>query len=118
MCTLATTPVTTCTFDVPRFQPVTLVATEPDPAVSVRFAAQAASDTDRDGRYVEFIGWNQCPEAVERGLCVLRPPAATEIVARFQLMQQVTVYQVGVARMDYVTISAAPTNFSGAMRTS
>lgn len=108
-CTLATTPVTTCTFTVPRFLPVTLVATEPDPAVSVRLAAQAVADTVRDGRYVEFTGWEQCPDAVERGVCVVRPQGDASVRALFQLMQQVTVYQVGAARMDYATIPAAPT---------
>lgn len=108
-CTLATTPETTCTVTVPRFLPVTLVATEPDPAVSVRLVGQAASDTVRDGRYVEFTGWTDCPDATERGVCVVRPSTDISLSANFQLMQQVTVYQVGAARMDYVTVAAAPT---------
>jgi hypothetical protein len=108
-CVLATTPVTVCTFAVPRYGPVSLIASEPDPAVVVRFAPEATQDTVRDGRFVEFIGWTECPDRTERGLCVIRPQGDIAIEANFQLLQQVTVYQTGAARMDYVTIAAAPT---------
>lgn len=108
-CLLATTPVTTCTFAVPRRGPVTLIVAEPDPAVSVRFAPSSPQDTVRDGRYVEFTGWTDCPDATDRGHCVVRPNGSQMIEGNFQLMQQVAVYQTGAARMDYVTFAAAPT---------
>ncbi len=108
-CVLATTPVTTCTFAVPRDGFVSLVAAEPDPAVVVRFAPQSPNDDIRDGKYVEFTGWTECPDRPERGLCDLRPTSDVTIEANFQLLQQVSVYQIGVASMDFVTISAGPT---------
>ena len=108
VCVLATTPVTVCTFDVPRYQPLSLIAAEPDPAVFVRFAPESASDTVRDGRFVEFTGWTDCADRPERGVCVIRPTRDVTIEGNFQLLQQVSVYQTGVARMDYVTFSAAP----------
>ncbi len=109
VCVLDTTPLTTCTLDVPRYSTITLIAAEPDPAVSVRFAALSAQDTVRDGRYVEFTGWTECPDRAERGLCVIEPSGDFTIEANFQMMQQVTIYQTGVALMDYITIAAAPT---------
>lgn len=108
-CVLATTPVTTCTVSAPRFSYVSLIVSEPDPAVVVRFSPRSPDDTLRDGRYVEFTGWTECPDRAERGLCVIRARNDTIIEANFQLMQQVTVYQTGAARMDYVTFAAAPT---------
>jgi hypothetical protein len=108
-CVLATTPVTTCTFAVPRRGPITLIVAEPDPAVTVRFAPASPEDTVRDGRYVEFTGWTNCPDAAERGHCVVRPTGSQTIEGNFQLMQQVSVYQTGAARMDWVTFAAAPT---------
>jgi hypothetical protein len=106
-CALDTTPVTVCTFTVPRRARVSLVAVEPDPAVFVRFAPKAATDTVRDGYYVEFTGWTACVDRPDRGMCVIRPSADVAIEANFQLMQQVTVYQTGAAHMDYVTFAAA-----------
>lgn len=108
-CVFAATPVTVCTFSVPRRGPVTLIAAEPDPAVVVRFAAESPSDTVRDGRYVEFTGWTECPDRAERGVCVIKPTTDVTIEGNFQLLQQVSVYQTGVARMDYVTFAPGPT---------
>jgi len=108
-CVLATTPVTTCTVQVPRFSYVSLIASEPDPAVVVRFAPESAQDTVRDGRYVEFTGWTECAERPERGVCVIRPRSSMTIEGNFQLMQQVTIYQTGAARMHYRMYAAAPT---------
>ena len=108
-CVFATTPVTVCTFSVPRRGPVTLIVAEPDPGVIVRFAVESPSDTVRDGRYVEFSGWTECPESTERGLCVIRPKSDMTIDANFQLLQQISVYQTGAARMDYVAFAPAPT---------
>lgn len=108
-CVLATTPVTTCTIPVPRFSYVSLIASEPDPAIVVRFAPKSDQDTVRDGRYVEFTGWTECPDREERGVCVIRPSGPTTIEGNFQLLQQISVYQVGAARMDYIANSAAPT---------
>jgi len=109
VCVLDTTPVTTCSIAVPRYTMISLVAAEPDPAVVVRFAPESPDDTLRDGRYVEFTGWTECPDRAERGLCVLPASRDVMIEANFQLLQQVSVYQTGVALMDYVAISAAPT---------
>jgi hypothetical protein len=106
---LATTPVTTCTMSVRRFSYVSLIASEPDPAVFVRFAPQSTADTVRDGRFVEFHSWTECPDRAERGVCVVRPRADMTIEGNFQLLQQITVYQTGAARMDYVTFPPAPT---------
>ena len=108
-CVLATTPVSTCTLSVPRSSYISLIASEPDPAVVVRFAPKSPQDTVRDGRYVEFTGWTDCPEQTERGLCTARARGPTTIEGNFQLLQQVSVYQTGVARMDYIASSAAPT---------
>jgi hypothetical protein len=108
-CVLATTPVSTCTFSAPRSSYVSLIASEPDPAVVVRFAPKSPHDTVRDGRYVEFIGWTECPDQTERGQCAVRAREATTIEGNFQLMQQVSVYQTGAATMDYVTFAAGPT---------
>jgi hypothetical protein len=108
-CVLATTPETVCTFQVPRFGFVSLIASEPDPAVVVRLAPQSAQDTVRDGRYVEFTGWTECPDRAERGVCIVRPRGPTVIEGNFQLLQQIIVYQVGAARMDYIASSAGPT---------
>ena len=109
VCVLDATPVTTCSFEVPRSTTISLVVAEPDPAVVVRFAPESPDDTLRDGRYVEFTGWTECPDRAERGLCVL--PASRDVLveANFQLLQQVSVYQTGVAAMDYAAVSAAPT---------
>jgi hypothetical protein len=108
-CVFATTPVTVCTFSVPRRGTVTLMAAEPDPAVVARFSAESPTDTVRDGRYVEFTGWSECPDTAERGMCVIKPKSDLTIEANFQLLQQISVYQTGAARMDYVTFAAAPT---------
>jgi hypothetical protein len=108
-CVLATTPLTTCTFAVPRRGPISLIVAEPEPAVTVRFTPASPEDTVRDGRYVEFTGWTTCPEATERGHCVVRPRESQMIEGNFQLMQQVSVYQTGAARMDWVTFAAVPT---------
>lgn len=108
-CVFATTPVTVCTFDVPRRATITLIAAEPDPAVVVRFAAESPTDTARDGRYVEFTGWTECADKAERGMCVIKPKSAQTIEANFQLLQQISVYQTGTGRLDYITFSAAPT---------
>jgi hypothetical protein len=108
-CVFSPTPVTVCTLTVPRRRPVTLMAYEPDPAVVVRLAPASPDDTLRDGRYVEFTEWNDCPDAAERGVCVVRPSSNVTITATFQLLQQVTFNQTGVARMDYRLFSAAPT---------
>jgi hypothetical protein len=109
VCALTTTPVTTCTFSIPRYSHVSLIVHEPDPAVFVRLAPQAVQDTVRDGRFVEFTHWTECADAEDRGVCQLRLSDATTIEANFQLMQQVSVYQVGAASMDYVTIAELPT---------
>jgi hypothetical protein len=109
VCVFATTPVTTCAFQVPRYGPASLIVAEPEPAIFVRFAPKSSQDTVRDGRYVEFTGWTDCPDPTDRGLCVIRPSNDVTIEANFQLMQQVTVYQTGAARMDYVTFAAVPT---------
>jgi hypothetical protein len=108
VCVLETTPVTVCTFDVPRYQQVSLIAAEPDPAIFVRFAPASASDTVRDGRFVEFTGWTECPDRAERGVCVFKARTDVTIEGNFQLLQQVSVYQTGAARMDYVTFSPGP----------
>lgn len=108
-CSLTTTPVTTCTFMVPRRGPVTLFAHEPEPAVVVRYSPASSADTVRDGRYVEFTGWNECPERTERGACVVRPSNDLTITAQFQRLQQITFYQTGAARMDYLMFSTGPT---------
>lgn len=109
LCRLTTTPVTTCTISVPRFSYVSLVAAEAEPAVVVRLAPPSPLDTVRDGRYTEFTGWTECPNRLERGLCVIRPKEDMTIEGNFQLMQQVSVYQVGAASMDFITYSAGPT---------
>ena len=109
VCVLTTTPVTTCTFSIPRYSSVSLIAHEPDPAVFVRLAPQSAQDTVRDGRFVEFIDWTECANAEDRGVCQIHLSGATTIEANFQLMQQVSVYQIGAASMDYVTIAEFPT---------
>lgn len=109
VCVLDRTPVTVCTFSVPRYHHVSLIAAEPDPAVFVRFAAESPSDTVRDGRFVEFTSWTECPNRAERGVCVVRPASDVTIEGNFQLLQQVSVYQTGAARMDYVTFAAGPT---------
>lgn len=109
VCVLDRTPVTVCTFSVSRYRYVTLIAEEPDPAVTVRFAPESPSDTVRDGRFVEFTSWTECPNRAERGVCVVRPGSDVTIEANFQLLQQVSVYQTGAARMDYITFSAGPT---------
>jgi hypothetical protein len=85
VCVLARTPVTTCIVNVPRFGPVSLIAAEPDPAVFVTFAPKSPQDTARDGRYVEFTGWTECPDRAERGLCVIRPSNSLTIEGNFQL---------------------------------
>jgi hypothetical protein len=108
-CDLATTPETVCTFDVAKHSTVSMIVSEPEPAVFVRFAPASPDDTLRDGRYVEFTGWTECPQRTERGLCVVRPASDVTIEANFQLMQQISVYQVGVARVDFVPFAAAPT---------
>src|SRR5262245_17084308 len=41
VCSLAKTPVTTCTVSVPRFNKVSLVAVEPDPAIVVSVAPRS-----------------------------------------------------------------------------
>src|SRR5688500_16590762 len=105
-CVLATTPVSTCTFSAPRSSYVSLLASEPDPAVVVRFAPKSPQDTVRDGRYVEFTGWTECPDQTERGQCAVRAREATTIEGNFQLMQQVSVYQTRAATMDFVTFAA------------
>ena len=107
-CVLATTPVTTCTFTVPFGSFVSLIATEPDPAVFVRFAPESPQDTVRDGRFVEFTNWTECPERAERGLCVVRVTGNTTVEGNFQLQQQIIVYQVGAARVDYLAFAPAP----------
>ena len=109
VCVLARTPVTTCIVNVPRYGHVSLIAAEPDPAVFVTFAPKSPQDTVRDGRYVEFTGWTECPDRAERGLCVIRPSNSLTIEGNFQLMQQVTIYQTGAARMEYRMFSAGPT---------
>lgn len=109
VCNLTTTPVTTCTFSVPRRGPVTLIAHEPEPAVFVRLAPASSQDTVRDGRYVEFTGWTECPDRIERGICVIRPSNNATFTATFQRLQQITFYQTGVARMDFLTFSTGPT---------
>jgi hypothetical protein len=108
-CVLATTPVSTCTFSAPRSSYVSLLASEPDPAVVVRYALKSPQDTVRDGRYVEFTGWTECPDQTERGQCAVRAREGTTIEGNFQLMQQVSVYQTGAATMDFVTFAAGPT---------
>jgi hypothetical protein len=108
-CVFSTTPVTVCTLTVQRRETVTLMAHEPDPAVFVRLAPASPDDTLRNARYVEFTGWSDCPDAAERGVCVLRATHNATITANFQLLQQVTFYQTGVAHMDYRLFSAAPT---------
>ena len=108
-CVLATTPVTTCTMQVRRYSHVSLIASESDPAVSVRFAPASPNDTVRDGRYVEFTRWTECPDPRERGLCVIRARDPMTIEGNFQLMQQVSVYQTGAARMHYRMFAVAPT---------
>lgn len=108
-CVFSTTPVTTCEIQLPRRRFLTFVATEPDPAVVERFEPESPDDSLRDGRYVEFIGWNECEDAVERGVCAVRPRTNLTITARFQLLQQVTFYQTGVAAMDYRMFTTGPT---------
>src|SRR5688572_8390198 len=109
VCVLATTPVTTCTISVPRWNKVSLVATEPDPSIVVSFAPRSDQDTVRDGRYVEFTGWTDCEERAERGLCVFVAQDDITIEGNFQLLQQVIIYQTGAARMHYRMYSAGPT---------
>ena len=109
VCVLATTPVTTCTVTVPRLSTVSLVAAEAEGAVFVRLTPQSPQDTVRDGRYVEFTGWTECDDRAERGLCVIRPSNSVTIEGNFQLMQQVTVYQTGAARMEYRLYTPGPT---------
>lgn len=109
VCELTTTPVTTCTFSIPRYSHVSLIVHEPDPAVFVRLAPQSAQDTVRDGRFVEFTQWTECGNAEDRGVCQIRLSGPTTIEANFQLMQQVSVYQIGAASMDYVAIAEFPT---------
>lgn len=87
---------------------MSLLAADPDPAVFVRFAPASPQDTVRDGRYVEFTRWTECPERAERGLCVVKATTGLTIEANFQLMQQVSVYQTGAGRMDYVTFPPGP----------
>lgn len=107
-CALDATPARDCTVTVQRGQVVTLVAAESDPAVFVRLAPASPQDTVRDGSRVEFTGWGGCPDAADRGLCVLRASGPVTVEARFQLMTQVTVYQAGAARLDWITQAPAP----------
>ena len=109
VCALTTTPVTTCTFSIPRYSHVSLIVHEPDPAVFVRLAPQSPQDTVRDGRFVEFTNWTECESSEDRGVCQIRLSSPTTIEANFQLMQQVSVYQIGAASMDYVTLAGFPT---------
>jgi hypothetical protein len=104
VCVLDMTPVTTCTIPVLQGRTVTLIAVESTPAVFVRLAPAAPSDTMRGGEFVEFTGWSACSELLDRGTCVLAPNA-TSVDATFQLMSQVTIYQTGAAAMDWVTIA-------------
>jgi hypothetical protein len=101
--------VTVCTFSIPRYSHVSLIVHEPDPAVFVRLAPQSAQDTIRDGRFVEFTSWTECESSEDRGVCQIRLSRAMTIEANFQQMQQVSVYQIGAASMDYVTIAEFPT---------
>lgn len=107
-CALDATPSRDCTVTVQRGQVVTLVAAESDPAVFVRLAQASPQDTVRDGSRVEFTGWGGCPDAADRGLCVLRAAGPVTVEANFQLMTQVTVYQTGAARLDWITQAPAP----------
>ena len=109
VCVLETTPVTTCNVTVPRFGPITLIAAEAEGAVMVKLTPESPQDTVRDGRYIEFTGWTECPDSAERGVCVVRPASNVEIEGNFQLMQQVIIYQTGAAHMDYRLYSAGPT---------
>jgi hypothetical protein len=108
-CTLTATPVTVCTMSVPRYGHVSLIVSEPEPAVFVRLAPQSVQDTVRDGRFVEFTDWTECANRTDRGVCVIRPSGNATVEANFQLMQQVSVYQIGVASMDYVALAEFPT---------
>jgi hypothetical protein len=108
-CTLTTTPVTVCTMSVPKFSYVSLVVHEPEPAVFVRFAPQSVQDTVRDGRFVEFTHWTDCAKDTDRGVCEVRASRDIAVEANFQLMQQVSVYQIGAASMDYITMTEFPT---------
>ena len=109
VCALTSTPVTVCNFSIPRYSHVSLIVHEPDPAVFVRLAPQSVEDTVRGGRFVEFTDWTECANRQDRGVCQIRLSGATTIEANFQLMQQVSVYQIGAASMDYITIAEFPT---------
>ena len=108
-CVLTTTPVTVCTMTIPRFSYISLVVHEPEPAVFVRFAPQSVQDTVRDGRFVEFTNWTECAKPTDRGVCEFRLVRTTTVEANFKLMQQVSVYQIGAASMDYITSAEFPT---------
>lgn len=108
-CAFTSTPVTVCTFSISRFSHVSLIVHESDPAVFVRLAPQSMQDTVRDGRFVEFTDWTECAKRQDRGVCQFRLSRGMTVEANFQLMQQVSVYQVGAASMDYVTIAEYPT---------
>jgi len=107
-CTLSQTPSTTCTVEIMPGEVVTLIAAEPDPAVFVRLEPQSPQDTVPDPRFVEFRGWTGCPDASEAGVCVIEPGQNSTIDATFQLMTQVTVYQTGAARMDWIVNTTGP----------
>jgi hypothetical protein len=107
-CTMSQTPETTCTVEILPGEVVTLIAVEPDPAVFVRLEPRSTQDTVPDPRYVEFREWTGCPSATEAGVCVIEPGDNTTIDATFQLMQQVTVYQTGAARMDWIVNTTGP----------
>lgn len=108
VCTMTLTPQTTCTLEVMPGEVVTLIASEPDPAVFVRLEPKSTQDTVPDPRYVEFREWTGCASAPEAGVCVIEPGDPTTIDATFQLMTQVTVYQTGAARMDWIVNTTGP----------
>lgn len=106
-CAFTTTPETTCRFTVEPGRVVTLIATETDPGVEAHITPASPVDTIRTGDHIEFLGWSDCRELLDRGTCVVRRSTRT-VEATYQLMTQVVVYQTGVSSLDWLTFGGDP----------
>ena len=104
-CTFDSSPTTTCEFSVPRNTTVTFIAVESNPSLIESFRAAQTSDTVRTGQYVEFAAWGAGCTEIERGACTIYAHNDVSASAEFDLMTQVTVYQIGAARLDYAIIA-------------
>lgn len=106
-CALTVTPETICHFTVQPGRVVTLIATESDPGVESRIALASPDDTVRSGGHIEFLGWSECQELLDRGACVLKT-GTRSVEATYQLMTQVVIYQTGVSYLDWLTFGGSP----------